>query len=196
MTKLTLLATLAKNVGIGCADNLSLGMASAFKNTINEIAEGTKITNETLYYMQVRTFLETIDLDQHEVDQFFQENPYHLKLGMEIFKILEQTVVDEQAKMLARAFSCKVRNNYSELSDFDKDIFIIKNMDKHLLNMFKQFGQKPDKNDFQGISIKHLEYLDLVRIPDPLMWSDSNILQKYQISEVGLQFYNRILKNL
>lgn len=91
MHKYFLLESLVKNVGTAVADGLSFGIASGLKNSWNEIAEHTRTTNDVIYYMQVKTFLETVDLDQEQVTEFFENNPDHQRLGIEIFKILENT---------------------------------------------------------------------------------------------------------
>ena len=50
-------AVLAKNGGIAVADTMSLGLASAAKNTIEEISRLVKESNDALYNLQVQTFL-------------------------------------------------------------------------------------------------------------------------------------------
>lgn len=68
-----LLRITAKNIGLGIADTFSAGMGSAAKHSITEIQEYTQKTNEALYYLQVKTFLETADLNQEEVNQFLKK---------------------------------------------------------------------------------------------------------------------------
>lgn len=104
MGKTDLLTIIVKNIGLGVADTLSAGMGSAIKNSFAEIPEQIKKTNDALYYMQVKTFLETADLDQEQVTEFLNINPDNLRLGLEVLKILESTYLEEQALYLAKAF--------------------------------------------------------------------------------------------
>ena len=67
MHKYFLLESLVKNVGTAVADGLSFGIASGLKNSWKEIAEHTRTTNEALYYLQVKTFLETIRESQLKI---------------------------------------------------------------------------------------------------------------------------------
>ncbi|QNV46188.1 hypothetical protein IEE82_02590 [Acinetobacter baumannii] len=57
----------------------------------------------------MKTFLETAELDKDDVNTFFQNNPDNQRLGAEIFKILEQTYIENQSQMMARAFSLYVQ---------------------------------------------------------------------------------------
>ncbi|HCL60581.1 MAG TPA: hypothetical protein DHW80_12545, partial [Acinetobacter sp.] len=89
MSKIHLLTTIAKlatkNIGLAVGDSLTFGMVGAVKDTALEIVESTTATNEALYYMQVRTFLETANLNEEEVTDFFKNNTDHQRLGVEIF---------------------------------------------------------------------------------------------------------------
>ena len=41
----------------------TFGIPEALKNSANEIYLQSKLSNEALYYLQVKTFLETLDLE-------------------------------------------------------------------------------------------------------------------------------------
>ena len=193
MSKYDLLKITAKNIGLRLADNLSAGMGSAISDSIKDIQEYSQKTNEALYYFQIRTFLETADIDQEEVNNFFQENPNNLRLGIEIFKILEQTVIEEQAKMLARAFSLWVRKKYKDRSQFDMDIYLIKSLDSHLLTLFKEVGELRNDGVDATYNSQHLEHLSLViKEKNPIINGEDEY--QYQASQLGKDFYERILK--
>lgn len=178
MNKLTLLATLAKNVGIGCADNLSLGMASAFKNTINEIAEGTKVTNEALYYMQVKTFLETVDLDQDEINQFFEKNKDNNRLGIEIFKILEDTFLEQQAKFIAKSFQKFVRGIISN-EDLYQYFHVIEQLNRHLLTLIEQ--------DLENLHSYYRQHYLTIKFDDLgiMNFFDTNVSRNHALQFIG-----------
>ena len=137
-----LLKITAKHVGLGIADTFSAGMGSAVKDSIAEIKEYAQKNNEALYYLQVKTFLETVEFNQEEVEKFFKENPDNLRLGAEIFKILEQTHIDEQSQMIARAFTLYVHGKI-EKAFLDHLLHIINNLNRHLMNILE--GYLPEK---------------------------------------------------
>ncbi|WP_168379730.1 hypothetical protein [Acinetobacter cumulans] len=68
MSQIDILKIIAKNVGTAVTDTLSFNMGSAIKNSAEEIKEYSKLTNDALYYLQVKKFLETADLDSEEID--------------------------------------------------------------------------------------------------------------------------------
>lgn len=195
MGKTDLLAIIVKNIGLGVADTLSAGMGSAIKNSFAEIPEQIKKTNDALYYMQVKTFLETADLDQEQVTEFLNINPDNLRLGLEVLKILESTVIQEQAKMLARAFKLYVNQKYTDRSDFDGDVYLIKSMDRYLLSLFIQVANKRNDGVDYTYNSQQLEHLDLVIRHDNPIQNSAN-QYAYQISQLGKDFYERIVKNL
>lgn len=101
-----------------------MGIPEAIRNTISETYVQSRSSNEALYYLQVKTFLETINLDQDKVDQFIQKHPDHQRLGLEMFKILENTILEKQSMMLAKVFR---RHILAEITkeQFDKFSYII-----------------------------------------------------------------------
>lgn len=133
MTKLDLIVAVVKHAGVGVADTLSAGMAGALKNSIAEVQEYTKQANDALYYIQVETFLETVDLDSEEVTEFLNRNPDNQRLGLEIFKILESTYLKEQAEYNAIAFRKYVRCEISK-QKFNQYFHVIKQLTWHTLS--------------------------------------------------------------
>jgi len=133
VTKLDLIVAVVKHAGVGVADTLSAGMASAIKNSITEVQEYTKQVNDALYCMQVETFLETGDLDPEEVTEFLNKNPDNQRLGLEIFKILESTYLKEQAEYNAIAFRKYVRSEINK-QKFNQYIHVIKQLTRHILS--------------------------------------------------------------
>lgn len=193
MSGYELLRITAKNIGLGIADTFSAGMGSAVKDSIAEIKEYAQKNNEALYYLQVKSFLETVEFDQNDVTKFFNENPDNVRLGAEIFKILEQTVIEEQAKMLSRAFSLWIQKKYENRSQFDRDVYLIKSMDSHLLNLFREIGELRDDGVDATHDSQHLEHLNLVvKEKNPIQNSSNKY--EYKASQLGREFYERIVK--
>lgn len=117
--------------------SLAIGnMASAAVNSLNEIKEYSKQSLDALYYFQVKTFIETTDLNQEEVEEFLNKNPNNMRLGMEIFKILEATAQEKQAIFLAKAFKLHVRENINE-QKIQEYFHIIRQLDGHTINQIE-----------------------------------------------------------
>ena len=57
---------------------------------------------------------------------------------MEIFKILEQTYIEKQSQMIARAFNLYVRDDI-ERTELDRVIYIITNLNQHLINVLEKY---------------------------------------------------------
>lgn len=71
MIEMSKIAT--KNLGLAVVDSISLGLGSGIKNAADEMTKYASLCNEALYHMQVRTFLETLDLNQDEVNNFLMK---------------------------------------------------------------------------------------------------------------------------
>lgn len=153
---LQVLAIITKNTGLAVVDNLSLGATSAIKDSVTEIQEYTKITNEVLYYMQIRTFLETVDLDHEEVTNFLEKNTDNQRLGIEIFKILEKTFLEKQAEFMAIAFRRYVRSEISSQNLYEY-IHVIEQLNRHTLDLIEQDLEIVKKNAPQGLPRKNHE---------------------------------------
>lgn len=93
-------------------DSISAGLGSGIKDSIQNIKEYSDLSNEALYYLQIKTFLETADLDDEEVNRFFEKNKNEYRLGVEVFKILESTYIERQAILLAINFRNYVKLVY------------------------------------------------------------------------------------
>lgn len=140
MSKLDLLKTIASkvttNAGVAVIDSITMGIGSSFKKSSDEIAAYTKLTNEALYYMQVKTFLETTNLNQEEVTDFFEKNTDNQRLGLEVFKILESTYLEKQAQLIAIAFKKYVKGNIPNSSLY-KYLHLIEQLDRHTVDIIE-----------------------------------------------------------
>jgi hypothetical protein len=135
---------IAKNVGIAVADSLSMGAASAFKKSVEEIKERADQSNDNIFYWQVASFLRaSSDIPVEEVTKFLEQHPKGYRLGAEIFKILESTYIEKQAELISIAFRQRLKGiilddefnvyvhiisqlNYHTISTIDGDIIDIK----------------------------------------------------------------------
>jgi len=151
LKKITAIVT--KNLGLAVVDNISLGMVSGIKNASDEIKEYAVLYNDALYHMQIRTFLETIDLNQDEVNKFFNDNSDHQRLGIEIFKILESTILEKQSKYIAIAFKKYVRYEIDSRK-FHQYLHVINQLNRHIDNEIEQDLENVEKHTLQGLPDK------------------------------------------
>lgn len=120
-----------KNLGVSIIDTFTLGIGSGIKDTLQQIKEYSELCNDALYTLQIKTFLESIELDQIEIQNFFDNNKDNQRLGLEVLKILESTYLEKQASMLAVIFT-KYVNGTLDKSKFNKYVNLIKKIDNHL----------------------------------------------------------------
>lgn len=130
------LSTISKNLLWQFGNSGTLGIPEALKNSANEIYLRSKLSNDALYYIQIKTFLETLELDEQEVVKFMSEHPDHQRLGLEIFKVLENTVLEKQAIMLAKAFKA-YQSKKCDKEEYDKYVYIICRLDNYLIKLIE-----------------------------------------------------------
>ena len=125
----------AKNVGIAVADGLSMGIASAFKKSVEEIKERADQSNDNIFYWQVASFLRaSSDISAEEVTNFLEQHPKGYRLGAEIFKILESTYIEKQAELISLAFRQRVKKIILD-DEFNEYIHIISQLNRHLISV-------------------------------------------------------------
>ena len=183
------------DTAMGVFNVLTFGVAMNITDFIDKVIQHQKGVRDTHYALQIQAFLETpTDLTEEQFKSFMKDNPDNQRLGLEIFKILEQTVIEEQAKMLARAFSLWVQKKYENRRQFDRDVYLIKSMDSHLLNLFREVGELHNDGVDTTYDSQHLEHLNLVvKEKNPIQ--NSSDKYEYKASQLGREFYERIVKN-
>lgn len=133
-----------ENIGLTIIDNFTAGLGSSIKDSVQKIKEYSELSNQALYYLQIKTFLETIDLDDEEVNRFFENNQDQQRLGVELFKILESTYLEKQAILLAINFK-----NYLKLKvdkqKFNKYMNLIMKLDSHIFDLIDDDLNYPEK---------------------------------------------------
>lgn len=139
-----------KNIGLVAVDNISFGMGSGIKNAADEMTEYASLCNEALYHMQIRTFLETVDLEQDEVNNFFDNNLDNQRLGIEILKILENTILEKQSKYIAIAFKRYVSGEISSRK-FHQYLHVIEQLNRHIVDEIEQDLEIVNKHTMHGL---------------------------------------------
>lgn len=147
---MNLLQIVAKNYGLAVTDAFSFGLGSATKNSVEEVQQYVKECNDALYFMQIKTFLETIELNENEISDFFSKNPDTNRLGVELFKILESFYLEKQASLLAINFQSYVKQEI-DLKKFNKYVNLITKFDAHIFDMIEFDLQYPERLTNQGI---------------------------------------------
>lgn len=189
------------------ADSMTIGGASILYENYNKVVDYTKKCNDALYYLQVDKFLNSIDVTPSEFESFLKDNPDNLKLGLETIKILEQTHLDKQAEMLARAFKLYIKAPTVESKiTFHKNIHIITNIDQHLINeidKIKDYPTEPAPSSYitnRKLNIhlfiinphKNLINLGFVKLPEYHISVPGKEI--YVLSEYFLYFFENIFK--
>ncbi|EMR5776502.1 hypothetical protein J624_1097 [Acinetobacter baumannii 1062314] len=139
-----------KNLGLAVVDSISLGLGSGIKNAADEMTQYASLCNEALYHMQIRIFLETLDLNQDEVNKFFNDNTDNQRLGVEIFKILENTILEKQSKYIAIAFKKYVRGEINSRK-FHQYLHVIDQLNSHIVDEIQQDLEIVDKHTMHGL---------------------------------------------
>ncbi|MEN8424062.1 hypothetical protein ABFO63_10455 [Acinetobacter junii] len=145
-----------ENIGLAIIDNFTVGLGSSIKDSIQKIKEYSELSNQALYYLQIKTFLETIDLDDDEINSFFENNHDEQRLGIELFKILESTYLEKQAILLAINFK-----NYLKLKidkrKFNRYINLIMKLDSHIFDLIDDDLNYPEKiNEYKANTLTSL----------------------------------------
>lgn len=127
-----------KNIGMGVADSLTFGGASAIKNSLAEIKSLADQSNDNLFYWQIKTFLETAssDLSEEEVTDFLNNHPQGYRIGAEIFKILESTYIEKQAELIAIGFRQRIKKIISD-DEFHEYVHVISQLNYHLISVIE-----------------------------------------------------------
>lgn len=125
---------IAKNIGIAVADSLSMGTASAFKKSVEEIKERADQSNDNIFYWQVASFLRaSSNIPAEEVTNFLEQHPKGYRLGAEIFKILESTYIEKQAELISIAFRQRLKGIILD-DEFNKYVHIISQLNYHIIS--------------------------------------------------------------
>ncbi|MDD2946095.1 MAG: hypothetical protein PHG15_09980 [Acinetobacter sp.] len=178
-----------------------LGIPEALKNTTQKIYAQSKLNNEALYYLQVKTFLETLDLDEDEVSQFMQKNPNHQRLGLEIFKILESTILEKQAQLLAKSFKYLTKKEIDDKT-FNQYTYIITKLNNHLINLLQELyflktnNENPEfEFDISNPNMELVSFQFLREVESPLVLDGKTKIARYKRTDEFYHFYENIFKD-
>lgn len=191
----------SKNILWEVGNGALLGIPEALKTTISDTYTQSKMANDALYYLQVKTFLETVNLSYEEVSQFMNENPDHQRLGLEIFKILEQTTLEHQARMIAKAFNLYTKKDIQK-QEFDKYTYIITRLNNHLILLIDELyiieTNRDDPELVFDISNANMEFVNfqfLIEVPSPLNLDGKIKISRFKRTENFYYFYKKIFKD-
>lgn len=204
---LNILKIIIKHTGLGITDALLNGAASKVYDTYKDIRDYTKKCNDALYTQQLEIFLTSIDVTQQEFEEFIRTNPDNLRLGLETIKILEQTILEKQAEMLARAFQLYIKDPTPDSKKFfHKNVHIINNIDEYLISAIEDLKNYPvnppvprvrigQRLDFTGyVNNPHKDLINFGFLKLPKVGINSAGSEYYEVTEFFVFFFNNILK--
>lgn len=128
-------------------------VASGTLNALNEVKDYSKQSIDALFYLQVKTFFETTELNQEEVEEFLDKNPNNIRLSLEVFKILESTVEEKQAEYLAKAFRLHIREKINKFK-LNEYFHLIKQLDSYTIHQIEndlELYKVHQKNGLHGL---------------------------------------------
>lgn len=189
---------LASKWGVALADNFSFGLSSVTKEAVDKVYEYIQTSNDALYYLQVKTFLETEEIDQEDLNNFLSKNNDNSRLGFEIFKILEQTSTELQARMIARAFHLLVKQTITR-EKFDELIHVIPKLNKHLCRLIENMEPEQDLFDckftdinynYQGGTLKFMTGENPLPYDEDVLIYDSKLTKYFdeELQDINLDF--------
>lgn len=152
---MNLLGIIAKNYGLAVVDSVSFGFGSATRNSVQEFQQYVNQFNDALYLMQIETFLKTIELNENEVNIFFEKNPDNNRLGIGLLKILESFYLEKQAALLAINFQSYVKQEIN-IEKFNKYVNLIKKFDAHIFDLIEFDLKYSERLRNQGIQCEGL----------------------------------------
>ncbi|MGV2456427.1 hypothetical protein [Acinetobacter seifertii] len=152
---MNLLGIIAKNYGLAVVDSVSFGFGSATRNSVQEFQQYVNQFNDALYLMQIETFLKTIELNENEVNNFFEKNPDNNRLGIGLLKILESFYLEKQAALLAINFQSYVKQEIN-IEKFNRYVNLIKKFDAHIFDLIEFDLKYSERLRNQGIQCEGL----------------------------------------
>lgn len=160
---------------------ISFGVSDSIAQTVKDMQQYSKLVNDSLYYMQIKTFLDTSNdfLNEVEVNDFFEKNQDNLRLAAEIFKILEQTHLEKQSEYIAKVFVQYVKNEITN-QKLHQYIYIIEQLNTHILNLLDE-----DLSQFKRFFYEHKLEVDLNSDINYQRFLSVNVSTKQELQFIG-----------
>lgn len=176
-----ILKTLSLHLIDKVGNAISFGVSDSIAQTAKDMQQYSKLVNDSLYYMQIKTFLDTSNdfLNDSEVNDFLEKNQDNLRLTAEIFKILEKTHLEKQSEYIAKVFVQYVKNKITN-QKLHEYIHIIEQLNTHILNLLDE-----DLAQFKSFFYEHNLEVDLNSDINYQRFLSLNVSTKQELQFIG-----------
>ena len=130
-----------------------------------------------------------------------QKNPNHQRLGLEIFKILESTILEKQAQLLAKSFKYLTKKEIDDKT-FNQYTYIITKLNNHLINLLQELyflktnNENPEfEFDISNPNMELVSFQFLREVESPLVLDGKTKIARYKRTDEFYHFYENIFKD-
>ena len=193
------------------ADEFLFKTANTFlEDAIKSIPFASLITGSIETYSKFRTLKEQRQLlafiqeaeniNQGFIEKFFKDKN-NTQLGFEILGVLDQTYLEQQAKMIGRV-TLLFKGGKISKQDFDKYTYIITRLNSHLILLIDELysietnQDDPEfEFDIENPNMEFISFQFLVEVPSPLNLDGKTKIARYKRTNSFFYFYENIFKD-
>lgn len=193
------------------ADEFLFKTANTFlEDAIKSIPFASLITGSIETYSKFRTLKEQRQLlafiqeaeniNQGFIEKFFKDKN-NTQLGFEILGVLDQTYLEQQAKMIGRV-TLLFKGGKISKQDFDKYTYIITRLNSHLILLIDELysietnQDDPEfEFDIENPNMEFSSFQFLIEVPSPLNLDGKTKIARYKRTNSFFYFYENIFKN-
>ena len=193
------------------ADEFLFKTANTFlEDAIKSIPFASLITGSIETYSKFRTLKEQRQLlafiqeaeniNQGFIEKFFKDKN-NTQLGFEILGVLDQTYLEQQAKMIGRV-TLLFKGGKISKQDFDKYTYIITRLNSHLILLIDELysietnQDDPEfEFDIENPNMEFSSFQFLIEVPSPLTLDGKTKIARYKRTNSFFYFYENIFKD-
>lgn len=193
------------------ADEFLFKTANTFlEDAIKSIPFASLITGSIETYSRFRTLKEQRQLlafiqeaeniNQGFIEKFFKDKN-NTQLGFEILGVLDQTYLEQQAKMIGRV-TLLFKDGKISKQDFDKYTYIITRLNSHLILLMDELysietnQDDPEfEFDIENPNMEFSSFQFLIEVPSPLNLDGKTKIARYKRTNSFFYFYENIFKD-
>ncbi len=193
------------------ADEFLFKTANTFlEDAIKSIPFASLITGSIETYSKFRTLKEQRQLlafiqeaeniNQGFIEKFFKDKN-NTQLGFEILGVLDQTYLEQQAKMIGRV-TLLFKGGKISKQDFDKYTYIITRLNSHLILLIDELysietnQDDPEfEFDIENPNMEFSSFQFLIEVPSPLNLDGKTKIARYKRTNSFFYFYENIFKD-
>ena len=193
------------------ADEFLFKTANTFlEDAIKSIPFASLITGSIETYSKFRTLKEQRQLlafiqeaeniNQGFIEKFFKDKN-NTQLGFEILGVLDQTYLEQQAKMIGRV-TLLFKDGKISKQDLDKYTYIITRLNSHLILLIDELysietnQDDPEfEFDIENPNMEFSSFQFLIEVPSPLNLDGKTKIARYKRTNSFFYFYENIFKD-